>query len=147
MRTENQRNTEGLKDDRLKKFMYIYPEDVKPVDYLESNPIMIGSWRFTDETETHWIGNLHHPSENISAGGLFMEKDFQIKKDPNLKINFRDRYYYLIFTLDKPVTMAVEQHLRKGRSMALVGYLHEKGGLGTFNDLHEDHPFEKKVVK
>ncbi len=91
----NREDFTGLNDRRLEHLTYIYKGEMTPAQYIQSHPAIIGTWRYHSETKTHWIGDLHYPTDNTdrpTPNSFYMVSKLKVKKVsvPNLVIDMKN---------------------------------------------------------
>lgn len=105
----------GLSE-RMAKLIFIYDADQVPAEFIRSHPVVVGNFFGTGETETHWLGAIHHPRENSNETDYYVALDVKVKKTPKFK-PVRGTYRILLL---KP---SVDSDIGKpGNVYTVVGY-------------------------
>jgi hypothetical protein len=76
-------------------FRFFYPDKLSPKAFLQNHPCISGTWRFKNETDTHWVGALSYPTGNVAppyptgSEPAFLVQPIKVEKQKGLPVNLK----------------------------------------------------------
>jgi hypothetical protein len=76
-------------------FRFLYQGKLSPKEYLQKHPCVSGGWRFKEETDSHWVGELNYPTGNVPPTypsrneAAFVVRPIKIEKQKDLPVNLK----------------------------------------------------------
>jgi hypothetical protein len=131
----------GLSE-RMAKLTFIYEANQTPAEYIRLHPIVVGNFVYSGETDTHWLGSIHHPRENTSKIDYYIISEVKVKKTTKFKPTSH-KYRILILkpsvitdigkpnTVYKAVGYSIDKH--SGRDDGII-------------NLYEELPFIDPII-